>query len=131
MPTTHSAFLDLSTFVNELGYACTSETAPLRVGTVLTTSVPFDMTVERVYASLNAAPVGQSVSVDVNINGSTILNNNLQIPIGAFMAETSTFALSLSTYEILKDDILTFDVNSADTGSATGLKIYLMGHRGG
>jgi hypothetical protein len=126
---------DIKLREGEIGFACGDETAAVEVGTVLTTYMPVNFVVTRVYASLNTAPTGSPVTIDI-LDGTpspatSILSSDINLGIGVNYGETSAFADSPSAdYTISKDTLLTIDITATDSNSvAAGLKLYLVGHR--
>lgn len=116
----------------ELGYACSSENDPLTTGIVLETNIPINMTVERVYASLNTAATGSAVEVDILIDGSTIFENQTLVfsnTASNTYDEIGTFLNNEILFEINKNQKLSINLDAVDIGTATGLKVYLIGNR--
>lgn len=65
-----------------------------------------------------------ALSVDINLNGTTILNGDLEVPSGSHTAVTTNFAVE--TGSLL--DVISIDVPTISTGNAgAGLKVILRG----
>jgi hypothetical protein len=67
------------------------------------------------------------VTVDVNVNGSTILSTKLSIDASEKTSVTAATAAVISTPAIADDDLIEFDIDAAGTG-AKGLIVTLIGH---
>jgi hypothetical protein len=115
----------------EIGMAVSDETTDLTTGTAkITFRMPHAMTLTSVRANVNTAPVGSTITVDINEGGSTILSTKLTIDASE---KTST---SASTPAVISDTALADDaeikVDIDQIGSSTagkGLKIWLIGYR--
>jgi len=111
-----------------LGIACSDETTVLTTGQKAALDMPFDFTITRVYGSLTAAPTVSACTVDIEDEGTSILNAVLSFGTTANNAETSTFAAAAASYAMSKGDLLSIDIDSVGSTNA-GLKIFLEGFR--
>ena len=68
------------------------------------------------------------VTLDINVNGSSILSTELTIDEGELTSATVTTAVVISTSELSDDDQITVDVDTAGA-SAAGAKIMLIGNQ--
>lgn len=76
---------------------------------------PGPMTVAEVYARIKTAPVGQDAIIDVNMNGTTILDaNKVTIPDG----DNSPVTVTPTTTDAVKNDYFTMDVDQIGTTTA-------------
>ena len=94
--------------------------------------LPFAMTLTGVKATVNTAPTGATIVVDINEAGSTILTTKLSIDIGEFTSTTAaTAAVIGGAGPALADNaILTFDIDQIGSSAAgKGLKVTLYGYR--
>mgnify|MGYP000754494039 CR=1 FL=1 len=115
--------------VTQLGFACSDETTALTTGQKIAIDMPHNMIVRRVYASVATAGTTSAITVDVEDEGTSILNAVLSISATNNNTETSTFASSATSYTLTKGDLLTIDIDSVDSGgTGTGLKVVLVGH---
>lgn len=112
-----------------LGVALSDET------TAITTGVgkayirsPFAMTLTGVRANLNTASSSGIPTVDINVNGSTVLSTKLTIDVSELTSVTAAVPAVISSASIADDDQISFDVDVAGTG-AKGLKVWLYGTR--
>jgi hypothetical protein len=89
---------------------------------------PCAFTLTAVRASLLTAAASGTVTVDVNVNGSTILSTKLTIDATEKTSVTAATPAVISSGTIADDDELTFDIDVAGT-SARGLIVTLIGTR--
>jgi hypothetical protein len=111
-----------------IGIACSDQTTVLTTGQKIAFDMPFAMTLTRVYGSLTTAPTVSACTVDIEDEGTSILNAVLSFGTTANNAETSTFAAAASTYALSKGDLLSIDIDSVGSSNA-GLVIFLEGYR--
>ena len=111
--------------------ACSDESTALITGaSAVTFRVPFGMYLNSIRASVNTAPIGSAIVVDVKQTGSSIFSTKLSIDANE---ETSTTA---ATPAVISNPNLTDDakvvVSIDQVGSATpgkGLKLTFKGYR--
>jgi hypothetical protein len=117
--------------VVELGFAVSDETTNLSTGTAkITFRMPHAMTLTAVRASVNTAPTGSTIIVDINEGGSTILSTKLSIDASEKTSTTAASAAVISDTALADDAEITIDIDQI--GSSTpgkGLKVYLIGTR--
>lgn len=108
--------------------ALSDESTAITTGTAkVTIRAPFGMTLTQIpRASVNTASSSGIPTVDINVNGTSILNNKLTIDANE---KTSTTAATAATFTsspmtITDDAEITFDIDVAGTG-AKGLKVTL------
>lgn len=87
---------------------------------------PHAMTLTGIRASLLTASTSGAVTVDINVNGSTILSTKLTIDQDEKTSVTAAAAAVLSSVVIADDDEITVDIDGAGTG-AKGLIVTLRG----
>lgn len=109
--------------------ACGDEVTALTAGAAkVTFRMPFAMTLTEVRASLTAAQSSGSIfTVDINESGSTILSTKLTIDNNEKTSTTATTAPVISDASLADDAEITIDIDQIGNGSATGLKVYLIG----
>ena len=113
-----------------IGVACSDMTTAITTGEKVKFDVPFNFIVTRVYASIATAPTGSALTLDVEDEGTSILNAVLSISASANNAETSTFAGAASSYTFTKGDLISIDVDSVgSTIAGAGLIVFLEGYR--
>jgi hypothetical protein len=121
----------LQDFPVEIGAALSDESTDLAAGTAkLTLRAPFAFTLTGVRVSVNTAPAGSTVIVDVNEAGSTVLSTKASIDAGEETSTTAASAPVVSDSSVADDAELTFDIDQV--GSSTpgkGLKVWLLGKR--
>ena len=90
------------------------------------------MTLTGVKATVNTAPTGRTIVVDINEAGSTILTTKLSIDIGEFTSTTAATAAVIGGAgpALANDALLTFDIDHIGSSAAgKGLKVTLYGYR--
>lgn len=76
------------------------------------------LTITSVRASVGTAPTGQSLIVDVNINGSTIFSTQANRPTIAAAANSSGKVTNMNTTSIAAGQYFTVDVDQVGSGTA-------------
>lgn len=113
--------------------ALSDESTDLATGTSKATfHMPFAMTLTGVKASVNTAPTGSVLTVDINEGGSTILTTKLTIDAGELTSTTAaTAAVIGGAGPALADNaLLTFDIDGVGSSAkGKGLKVTLYGVR--
>lgn len=127
--TTSIAFARARMQQEMLPIACSDETSILTAGTgKVTFRMPYAMTLSSIKGSLTTAQTSGSIfTVDVNVNGTSILSTKLTIDNGEDTSATAATAAVLSTTSLAADDKVTIDIDQIGDGTATGLKVYLIG----
>lgn len=109
--------------------ACSDETTSLTAGSAkVTFRMPFGMTITQVRASVNTAPTGSTLTVDIREGGTSILSSKLTIDATEKSSVTASTPVVVSNTALADDaeviiDILT--VGSIVAGK--GLKVYIIG----
>jgi len=105
------------------------ETSNLTTGTAKKTfRIPYNFNVSEIRASVNTAPVGSTIIVDVNQNGTSILNTKLSIDASEETSYTASAAYGIKNPFLLKDDEITIDIDQIGSGTAgKGLKLLIIG----
>jgi hypothetical protein len=75
--------------------------------------------------TLNAASSSGVVTVDVNVNGATILSTKVTIDVSELTSRTAAIPAVLTVTSIADDDLVTIDIDTAGTG-AKGLKAHFL-----
>jgi len=110
------------------GFASSDETTDLTTGEKVATDIPFACVITRIYVSVKTAASGANLQVDVEDEGTTILNSVFSFTTNN--AETETFTGSASSYTMSKGDLLSIDVDQiGSTTAGAGLKVYFFGYR--
>ena len=121
--------LDEEVFIISLS----DESTNLTTGTSKATfNMPFAMTLTGVKATVNTAPAGSTIIVDINEAGSTILTTKLSIDASELTSSTAaTAAVIGGAGPALADDaLITFDIDQVGSSTAgKGLKVTLYGYR--
>lgn len=109
--------------------ACSDETTALTTGTAkVTFRMPHGMTLDEVRASLTTAQAsGATFTVDINEGGASILSTKLTIDNTEKTSTTAATPAVISDASLADDAEITIDIDQAGDGTATGLKVYLIG----
>jgi hypothetical protein len=111
--------------------AASDETTALTTGTgKVTFRMPYAMTLTAVRASLTTAQASGTIfTVDINESGTTILSTKLTIDNTEKTSTTAATAAVISDSALADDAEITIDIDQIGDGTATGLKITLIGTR--
>jgi hypothetical protein len=116
-----------------LGFALSDHTTDLTVGTnKFSFDIPAAFTVTGVYASVDVAPTGSTIIVDINEGagaGTTILSTKLSIDASETNSSTAASAAVISDTSLAANARVTFDIDQV--GSSTpgkGLIVWLIGY---
>lgn len=111
--------------------AVSDETTALTTGAgKITFRMPWAMTLTAVRASVNTAPVGSTLIVDINEGGVSILSTNLSIDASEKTSTTAASAAVISDASLADDAEITIDIDQIGSSTAgAGLKVYLIGYR--
>ncbi len=109
--------------------AASDETTALGVATsVVTVRMPGEFSLAAVRASLTTASSTGTVTIDINVAGSTILSTKITIDATELTSETAATPPVLTASTIADDAEITIDIDDAGSSAdAAGLKIYLEG----
>ena len=111
-----------------LPIACSDEGSILTTGTKVTFRMPYAMTLSSIKASLTTAQTGGSlITVNVTKNGTTVFSTKIAIDNGEKTSATATTPNVLSTTSLADDDEIAIVLDQIGDGTATGLKVYLIG----
>jgi hypothetical protein len=133
---TKATMTQLLTFVSAqmpdaITVAVSDETTNLTTGTAkLTFRMPYAMTLTEVRASVNTAPVGSTIIVDINEGGTSILSTKLSIDASETTSTTAATPAVISDAALADDAQITIDIDQIGSSTAgTGLKVTLIGTR--
>ena len=77
--------------------------------------VPFSGTISEATAHVDTAPVGSAITLDINLNGTTLWSSGkLTISDGATSGTTTTFDATT----VSDDDVFTMDIDAIGSGTA-------------
>jgi len=115
----------------EIQLAASDETTALTTGTAkVTFRMPHAMTLTSVRASLTTAQASGSIfTVDINESGASILSTKLTIDNTEKTSTTAATPAVISDTALADDAEITIDIDQIGNGTATGLKITLIGTR--
>lgn len=116
-----------------LPVACSDELSPIAIGTnKVTFRSPCGFTLVTVRASLTTAQTSGSIfTIDINVSGVSIISTKLTIDNTEKTSTTAATAFVFvagATCPIADDAEITIDVDQIGSGTAAGLKIYLVGY---
>lgn len=111
--------------------ACSDEITDLEAATgVVEFQMPFGMTLSGVRATVTTAPVGSTIQVDINKNGSTILSTVISIDASEKTSVTAATAPVISDTSLSDSDVITIDIDQVGGSTAgAGLKVQFIGVR--
>jgi hypothetical protein len=115
----------------EIQAAASDETTCLTTGTAkVTFRMPHRMTLTAVRASLTTAQTaGALLTVDINLNGVSVLGTKLTFDNGERTTVTAATPATIVTSALTDDGEITVDIDTVGTALAKGLKITLIGTR--
>ena len=113
------------------GYALSDEGSNLTVGAAkVTVRMPYRIVVEEFRASVNTAPTGSPILIDVNKDGVSILSTKIMIDAGEKTSYTASTPYIISDVSLTVDSELTFDIDQiGSTIAGKGLKLWILGRR--
>ena len=114
--------------------ACSDENTALTTGTAKASfSFPYAVTVLGVYATVNTAPTGAPIVIDINESGTTILSTNITIDVSEFTGGSSGYQGTAATAAVISDSSIaafaqiTIDIDTVgSTIAGKGLKVALI-----
>ena len=120
-----------SDLVQSFVIAASDETSDLSTGTnKVRFRMPYAFTLTAVRASVNTAPVGSTLTVDINEAGSTILSTKITIDASETTSVTSATAPVISDSSLADDAIIGIDIDQIGSSTAgAGLKVTLIGYK--
>ena len=126
-----SGTLALTSDFCEFIVACSDESTNLTTGTAkVTFRAPYAFTLTAVRASVNTAPTGSTLIVDINEGGTTVLSTKLSIDASEKTSTTAASAAVISDSAIADDAEITIDIDQiGSTIAGKGLKVTLIGTR--
>jgi hypothetical protein len=107
--------------------ACSDEATALTAGTNKARfRMPFAGTLTAVKASVNTAPVGSTLVVDINESGTSVLSTKLSIDASETTSATAAVPAVISDSALADDSIISVDIDQIGSGTAgEGLKVTL------
>jgi hypothetical protein len=111
--------------------ACSDETTAITTGTAkVTFRMPYAFTVTDVRASVNTAPTGSTILIDINEGGTTILSTKLMIDASEKTSTTAATPAVISDTSLADDAEMTIDFDQVgSTIAGKGVKVILIGYR--
>jgi len=112
--------------------ACSDEATALTTGTNKARfRMPFAGTLTAVKASVNTAPVGSTLVVDINESGTSVLSTKLSIDASETTSATAAVPAVISDSALSDNSIISIDIDQIGSGTAgEGLKVTLYVTRG-
>ena len=120
-----------SDLVQSFIIACSAETGDLTTGNnVARIRMPYQFTLTAVRASVNVAPTGSVLTVDINESGSTILSTKITIDASETTSVTAATPPVISDSSLADDSIIGIDIDGVgSTNTGEGLKVTLIGYK--
>lgn len=111
--------------------ACSDESTAITTGTAkVTFRMPYAFTVTDVRASVNTAPTGSTILIDINEGGTTILSTKLMIDASEKTSITAATPAVISDSSLADDAEITIDFDQVgSTIAGKGVKVVVIGHR--
>lgn len=111
--------------------ACSDESTAITTGTAkVTFRMPYAFTVTDVRASVNTAPTGSTILIDINEAGTTILSTKLMIDASEKTSTTAATPAVISDSSLADDAEMTIDFDQVgSTIAGKGVKVILIGTR--
>ena len=111
--------------------ACSDETTDLTAAAgKVTFRCPFAFTITGVTASVTTAPVGSTIIVDINEDGTSILSTKLTIDASEKTSTTAATPAVISDTTLASDAEITIDIDQVgSTITGAGLKVKIEGYR--
>jgi hypothetical protein len=115
----------------EIVVACSDETTALTAGTAkVTFRMPHSMTLSSVRLSVNTAPTGAAIVVDLKESGTTVFSTKPQIAASAFTSVGGAVPGVISDTSLADDAKITINLDQVGaTIAGKGLKVTLIGTR--
>jgi hypothetical protein len=115
----------------ELCIAASDEATAITTGTAkVTFRMPFAMTVTEVRASVNTAPTGSTIVIDINEAGTTILSTKLSIDASEKTSTAAATPAVISDASLADDAEITIDFDQVgSTIAGKGVKVWLIGYK--
>lgn len=112
----------------EIGVSITGETDPLITGTTVSFRCPYPMTITSARASVNTAPTGSAIIVDVKKDSTSIFSTKPQISTNQTTSFGGAVPGVISSGNITDNQQITISIDQiGSTNSGTGLKVWLLG----
>lgn len=109
-----------------IAVACSDETTALTTGTKLQFNFPFDATITDVQAYVNDSTTGDTLIVDINEDGVSILTTKLHIDPSEKKSSLSSTAVVIGDADIARGAEITIDIDRIGSSEAgAGLKVYI------
>ena len=122
--------LDKTLIPTEIMTAASDEVTAIVTATgVMQFRMPYAMTGTSVRVSLGSACATGTFTVDVNVGGVTVLSTKVTVDATEKTSTTAAIPAVLSVTAWADDAIVTIDVDNQGDGTATGLKITMIGTR--
>ena len=131
LDSSHTHDITASDLVQSFIIAASDETSNLTTGTnKVRIRMPYAFTLTAVRASVNTAPTGSVLTVDINESGSTILSTKITIDASETTSTTAATAPVISDSSLADDAIIGIDIDTIGSSDAgTGLKVTLIGYK--
>lgn len=112
--------------------ACSDETTSVTVGTSkVKFRMPYAFTLSGVRASVNTAPTGSTLIIDINESAVSVLSTKLSIDAGELTSTTAASAAVISDAVLADDAEISIDFDQVgSTIAGAGVKVCLIGTRG-
>jgi len=116
----------------DFGIACSDETTAITTGIAkVTFRMPWGMNLTGIRGSVNTAPTGSTIIIDLNKTGVSVLSTKLSIDAEEKTSVTAASQAVISTSTLEDDSEMTIDFDQVglDLAAGKGVKIWLLGSR--
>lgn len=130
-PVSTSAGAVATTMAVVIQLACSDVSTAITAGNgKITFRMPFAMTLTAVRASVNTAPTGSTIIIDINEGGTTVLSTKLSIDASEKTSTTAASAAVISDAALADDAEITIDFDQVgSTIAGAGVVVTLIGTR--
>jgi len=115
----------------DIGFSCSDETTDLTTGLKFTFRLPYYLSLEEVKLGVNTAPTGSDLIVDIKVNGTSIFSTKPRILEGTKVGGYDAVLVELPYLLLSPREITVYVDQVGSTISGTGLKVWLIGNKGG
>jgi hypothetical protein len=124
-------FTSYTSFPVEFCVAASDETTAITTGTgKVTFRAPYAFTLTALRASVNTAPTGSTILIDVNESGTTVISTKLMIDATEKTSTTAATPYVISDAAIADDAEISIDFDQVgSTVAGAGVKVWIIGKR--
>ena len=126
----YNLIAEIDKIKTELSYACSDEISDLAAATLITFRMPVGLTLSAIKLSLNTAPTGTKLIVDIRLGGVSVLSTLISVDIGSTTSVGATVPYVISNSNLPDDGIITIITTQVgSTVAGKGLKVTIIGNK--